>query len=89
VKKPIDVAESSQLTSQITGAIDWRREGIRNNWNKNSKINAGLGLSVTIIITTTTTTTTTTTITIIIRRRRTYDATEIKTQKPMQHWGWV
>jgi AP-2 complex subunit mu-1 len=29
VRANMDVSEPSQLTSQITGAIDWRREGIR------------------------------------------------------------
>ncbi|CAN0380123.1 unnamed protein product, partial [Ectocarpus sp. 13 AM-2016] len=29
-----DPQESGQLTSQITGAIDWRREGIRHRKNE-------------------------------------------------------
>lgn len=29
-----DQQESGQLTSQITGAIDWRREGIRHRKNE-------------------------------------------------------
>ena len=29
-----DPAETNQLTSQITGAIDWRREGIRHRKNE-------------------------------------------------------
>jgi len=32
--KPQDEPEPSQLTSQITGAIDWRREGIRHKKNE-------------------------------------------------------
>jgi AP-2 complex subunit mu-1 len=32
--KPQDELEPSQLTSQITGAIDWRREGIRRKKNE-------------------------------------------------------
>ena len=32
--KAVDDQEPSQLTSQITGAIDWRREGIRHRRNE-------------------------------------------------------
>ena len=32
--KPQEAPEPSQLTSQITGAIDWRREGIRHKKNE-------------------------------------------------------
>lgn len=32
--KPVDENETSELTSQITGAIDWRREGIRHRKNE-------------------------------------------------------
>jgi AP-2 complex subunit mu-1 len=32
--KPVDEPEPSALTSQITGAIDWRREGIRHKKNE-------------------------------------------------------
>ena len=32
--KAVDEQETSQLTSQITGAIDWRREGIRHRRNE-------------------------------------------------------
>jgi AP-2 complex subunit mu-1 len=31
---PQDEPDASQLTSQITGAIDWRREGIRHKKNE-------------------------------------------------------
>ena len=34
VKKKTETAEGAQLTSQITGAIDWRREGIRHKKNE-------------------------------------------------------
>ena len=32
--RPLDEPDTAQLTSQITGAIDWRREGIRHKKNE-------------------------------------------------------